>query len=154
MKIENCRKGSFAVIGREGCTTDGDGFIAKLWQEANSHFDEIAHLVKRDAEGTPVGFWGAMSDVTRSFLPWQNNFSEGLYLAGAECPEDAAVPQGWTKWVVPAHEYLRVECGEEDVFGKMIAYLRENHLALAGAVHDFTDPSTGKNYMYFPIKKL
>ncbi len=25
---------------------------------------------------------------------------------------------------------------------------------LAGAVHDFTDPKTGKNYMFFPIRKL
>jgi hypothetical protein len=36
----------------------------------------------------------------------------------------------------------------------MIAYLQENNLPLAGAVHDFTCPVTGKNYMYFPVRKL
>ena len=36
----------------------------------------------------------------------------------------------------------------------MIEYLGENNIGLAGAVHDFTDPKTGKNYMYFPIKGI
>ena len=31
---------------------------------------------------------------------------------------------------------------------------RENDITLAGAVHDFTCPATGKNYMYFPVKAL
>ena len=35
----------------------------------------------------------------------------------------------------------------------MIEYLNRQGLSLAGAVHDFTDPTTGKNYMYFPIEK-
>ncbi len=47
MKIETCEKESFVVIGKEGATTDGAGFIQKLWDEANSHFGEIAHLAKK-----------------------------------------------------------------------------------------------------------
>ena len=38
MKIEEVYKDSFVVIGKEGSTQDGDGFIQRLWQEANSHF--------------------------------------------------------------------------------------------------------------------
>ena len=30
--------------------------------------------------------------------------------------------------------------------------MKNNDIPLVGAVHDFTDPKTGKNYMYFPTK--
>lgn len=36
MKIERCIKKSFTVIGKEGSTLDGAGFIQKLWEDANS----------------------------------------------------------------------------------------------------------------------
>ncbi len=72
MKIEKVIKDSFKVIGKEGSTSDGDQFIQKLWEEANSHFAEIAHFAKRDEKGNPVGIWGAMSDFTHSFKPWEN----------------------------------------------------------------------------------
>ena len=80
MEINKCVKKSFVVIGKEGSTEDGEGFIARLWEDANSHFQEIAHLVKRDKEGNIGGVWGAMSDLSRSFLPWEEGFTKGLYL--------------------------------------------------------------------------
>ena len=83
MKIEKVSKDSFVVIGKEGSTRDGDGFIRRLWQDANSHFDEIADLAKRDGSGNLIGIWGAMTDFSRSFKPW-DDFNRGLYLAGAE----------------------------------------------------------------------
>ena len=70
MKIERCIKESFVVIGKEGATTDGAGFIQKLWDEANSHFGEIQHLAKKDQDGNINGIWGSMTDFTQSFLPW------------------------------------------------------------------------------------
>ena len=39
-------KEKFVVIGKEGSTLDGEGFIQKLWDDANSHFSEVAHLAK------------------------------------------------------------------------------------------------------------
>jgi len=75
-------KEKFVVIGKEGSTLDGEGFIQKLWDDANSHFSEVAHLAKKDANGGIVGIWGAMSDISRSFKPWEDGFSKGLYLAG------------------------------------------------------------------------
>ena len=51
MKITEISKDSFTVIGKEGSTRDGDGFIQRLWQDANAHFDEIADLAKRDETG-------------------------------------------------------------------------------------------------------
>lgn len=40
-------KEAFVVIGKEGSTLDGAGFIQKLWHDANSHFSEVEHLAKR-----------------------------------------------------------------------------------------------------------
>lgn len=47
MKMERCEKESFVVIGKEGSTLDGAGFIQKLWEDANSHFEEVKHLEKK-----------------------------------------------------------------------------------------------------------
>lgn len=154
MKVEKCRKESFVVIGKEGSTKDGNGFIQKLWENANAHFEEVQHLAKKDENGNIVGIWGAMSDFSRSFEPWEEDFSGGLYLAGVECADDAEAPEGWIKWTIPGFEYLYAECDSENIFSEMMEYMKSNHISLAGAVQDFTCPQTGKNYMFFPIARL
>lgn len=153
MKVEKCVKQSFAVIGKEGSTLDGAGFIQRLWADANSHFGEVQHLAKRDEHGNLSGIWGAMSDFSRSFNPWED-FCKGLYLAGVECGDDAEAPDGWTKWTIPGYEYMYVERESDASFSEAIQYLKERAIPLAGAVHDFTCPQTGKNYMFFPIRRL
>ena len=153
MKINKCIKESFVVIGKEGSTSDGDFFIQKLWEDANLHFEEVSHLAKKDENGNVVGIWGAMSDFSRSFHPWED-FARGLYLAGVECADGTEAPDGWTKWTVPGYEYICVECENDDTFSRAIKYLNEKAIPLVGAVHDFTSPQTGKNYMFFPIRKL
>lgn len=153
MELKKCIKKSFAVIGKEGSTDSGEGFIQRLWEDANSHFNEIEHLAEKDADGNLAGIWGAMSDFSRSFMPWQDGFTKGLYLAGVECGLTAEAPDGWTKWVVPSYEYVYAE-NEDGLFPKVIEYLQENGMELAGAVHDFTSPKTEKGYMYFPINKI
>lgn len=153
MKIEKRIKSSFSIIGKEGSTLDGQGFIQKLWKDANSHFDEVQPLAKIDEQGKLVGIWGAMSDFNHLFNPWEDNYSKGLYLAGVECnDDDAQAPQGWTKWKIPGYEYLCVEVENESTFTDVINYMNLNNIELVGAVHDFICPSIGKNYMYFPIK--
>lgn len=154
MKIEKCTKESFIVIGKEGSTFDGKNFIQNLWADANAHFNEVQHLAKKDEAGNIVGIWGAMSDLSHSFRPWEDNFSKGLYLAGVECVDNAETPVGWTKWVIPGYEYIYVECEDGNTFAQVINYLEQNNILLAGAVHDFTCPQTGKNYMFFPIRKV
>jgi len=150
--MERIIKPAFTVIGKEGSTRDGEGFIQRLWAEANGHFGEIAHLAKME-NGKLAGVWGAMSDFSRSSQPWEDGFTHGLYLAGAECVDGAEPPAGWVKWVIPGYEYIRVESGPA-AFPDTLAYLAQSGLALAGAVHDFTDPATGQGYMCFPIRKL
>ena len=127
MKIVECVKKSFCVIGKEGSTNDGDGFIQKLWNDANSHFNEVQHLAKTDAQGNICGIWGAMSDFTRSFKTWEN-FKHGLYLAGVECDIDAIPPLGWTKWIIPAYEYICAECENDNTFPNVLEYLSLIHI--------------------------
>ena len=134
-------KKAFVVIGKEGSTLDGEGFIQKLWDDANGHFDEVAHLAKRDENGNLAGIWGAMSDLSHSFQPWEDGFSKGLYLAGVECVDNAEAPDGWTKWVIPGYEYLVVE-NHNGAFRDTIRQMNEEGIALVGAVHDYTDPAT------------
>lgn len=153
MNIELISKDEFSVIGREGSTEEGDGFVQRLWADANARFGEVAHLAKRDENGTPMGFWGAMTDFSGSFQPWDDGFRRGLYLAGVECKEDAEAPEGWVKWTIPGFAYLRAECDSPTLFTDMLAYLADRNLELAGAVQDFTDPKTGRSYMYFPIRR-
>ena len=152
MKIEKRIKEAFVVIGKEGSSLEGQDFIQKLWEDANSHFNEVQHLAKKDENGNLVGIWGAMSDLSHSFKPWENNFSKGLYLAGIECGDNAEAPKDWTKWTIPGYEYICVETENENTFSNVLNYMSENNLTLVGAVHDFTCPETGKNYMFFPIR--
>lgn len=154
MNIQKLKKPTFVVVGKEGSTNDGENFIQKLWENANSHFDEVAHLAKKDDNGNLLGIWGAMSDFSRSFNPWENGFSQGLYLAGVECIDNAEAPNGWTKWVIPGYEYIYIENNCNNTFHSIINYLKENSIPLVGAIHDFNCPKTGKAYTYFPIRKL
>ena len=146
-------KEKFVVIGKEGSTLDGEGFIQKLWDDANSHFSEVVHLAKKDTNGGVVGIWGVMSDISHSFKPWEDSFSKGLYLAGVECIDNAEAPDGWTKWIIPGYEYIVVE-NHKGVFEETIRQMNEDRISLAGAVHDYTDPVTGKDYLYFPIREV
>lgn len=152
--MERIIKPPFAVIGIEGSTEDGPSFISGLWNEANSRFGEVAHLAKTNPDGSLCGIWGAMTDMSRSFRPWEDDFSRGLYLAGVEVRDDAQPPRGWTRWDIPGFEYIRVANDAPDVFPRILETLTREGLSLAGAVHDFTDPATGTGYMLFPIRKL
>ena len=152
--MERIIKPAFAVIGMEGSTDDGPGFIQALWEKANGRFGEVAALAKTNPDGSLAGIWGAMSDMSRSFLPWEDGFTRGLYLAGVEVRDDALPPEGWAKWNIPGFEYIRVENDAPDVFPRTLAFLADEGLTLAGAVHDFTDPANSKSYMLFPIREL
>ena len=154
MKIAKCVKETFVVIGKEGSTKDGQGFIQKLWSDANAHFIEVQPLAKKNEQGNLAGIWGVMSDFSHSYRPWEDNFSKGLYLAGVECAADAEAPEGWTKWTIPGYVYLCAEVESENTFSDVLDYMNTNSIALVGAVHDFTCPLNGKNYMFFPIRTI
>ena len=152
MQIERISKPAFTVIGKEGSTADGEGFVQRLWAEANAHFSEVQPFAIA-VNSRPAACWGLMSDFSRQFLPWEDGFTKGLYLAGVECRPDAAA-EGWTVWTAPAAEYIRIACEDSYPFQEGLTYLKEQGLPLAGAAFDQTDLLTCKSYLYFPIKRL
>lgn len=95
-----------------------------------------------------------MSDLSRSFNPWEDNFSKGLYLADVEVMDDAEAPQGWGKWRIPTYEYIYVKNESQNTFQEVIKYLEENNIKLAGAAHDYICPEDGQEYIFFPIRKI
>ena len=157
MRLE--KRDAFALIGREG---RGDGarggqWVPPLWRDLQMNMSEIAALVKRDPDGKPSGIWGAMSDVGRRFLPWEG---EGLYLAGCEVDAAAEAPAGWAKWMIPAAEYLVVDCTPQTygaVFQQTLLHaIPEGGFELAGAVHEYYDPQSeaGGMSLYFPVRRV
>lgn len=132
-----------------------DNIVKELWNGAISHFSEVAGLGMKNPDGSYVGFWGAMSDESKSFQPWTEGFSRGLYLAGVEVDKDVSAPAGWTKWTMPARTYLVVDVSMEtyaETFAKVMnEMLPEMNFSLGGAVCDFTEPATGRNRLFFPI---
>ena len=146
--METIRFPAYSVIGREGCTNDGEGFIQTLWNDANAHFNEVSALAVQ-----PLTLWGAMSDLSGSLQPWEDNFSKGKYLAGIEVSSDAQPLQGWTKWDFPAYEALVLPM-TETAFQEGLSCLAQNGLSLALAVQERTDPTKNETLLVFPIKLL
>ena len=153
------KRNAITLIGREG---HGDGatggqWVPLLWRDLQLHMSEIADLVLHDESGKPAGIWGAMSDSARRFLPWEG---DGLYLAGCETAADAEAPEGWAKWVIPAAEYLVVDCTPQtygSVFQQTLLHaLPENGCELAGAVQEYYDPQStnGGMSLYFPVRRI
>ena len=145
-----------AIIGKEGLCTKEKNVVQDLWQQATLNFSDVADLGMKNADGSYVGFWGAMSDETMSFMPWTEGFSRGLYLAGVEVYEDSEAPAGWARWVMPARKYLVTEVDPEN-YGETFRYvidhlIPELGMKLAGAACDFTEPATGQNRLFFPVE--
>lgn len=152
MEYKFADRPAFTVVGRQGSTKDGEGFIARLWQSANESFQEVAPLAKKNPDGGYAGFWGLMSDEGMNFLPWEDDFTRGLYLAGVEAEDGIEAPPGWVKWTVPAREYMIAPAGP-DAFREALAYIESQGWTLAGAVYDFTDPGSGESFQYFPVDR-
>ena len=155
LKYEIVDLPKIAIIGQEGLCTKEKNVAQDLWKQTNLRFSDIADIGMKNADGSYVGFWGAMSDETMSFMPWADDFSRGLYLAGIEVYEDTAAPDGWVKWVMPARKYLVTEVdldSYEETFRNVINHLiPELGMKLAGAACDFTEPATGQNKLFFPV---
>lgn len=60
---------------------------------------------------------------------------------------------GGPNGVIPGYEYIVVE-NHNGAFEDTIRQMDEEGISLVGAVHDYTNPATGKDYMYFPIRKV
>ena len=154
MEKEKVRIEPFSVIGKLGSTIEDPKIVKKLWVEADMHFLEITSLAKKHKEGGLLGIWGIMSRADMSFMPWEDNYSKGLYLAGVEVNQDAQPGTGWVKWDIPGFIGYKVKNKNNDTFKNMIEWLRQNNQELVMAVQDYTDPKTQESYMLFPIERI
>lgn len=59
MEVRKCRKESFVVVGKEGSTEAGEGFIQKLWEDAKCrlrvHPKSVEKMKKKIRELTTRG---------------------------------------------------------------------------------------------------
>jgi len=127
-------KDAFAVIGKagQGLANNPQSWILPLWDDTNSHFAEIADIVHKDENGTPL-VWGAMNDIDESNKRWGDT---GKYMAGCEADADVQPPACWTKWIIPAQTYLIAECTADtygDVFGSITG---DPNITIVGTVHE------------------
>lgn len=149
---------SFSVIGKETSSIKGKNTSKEARDLTNQHFDEVKNLAQKDKHGQFVGFWGLMSSEKRDLSPWEDNFSKGLYLAGPQVSKDSIAPEGWVKRDVPERDYVYVEIENlseyMNIFSSYVYFLLAfNRYELVGAAFDYTSPTDGKNYIYFPVKK-
>ena len=114
----------------------------------------VEALAARDDSGHLLGVWGAMSDPERRFLPWEKDFTQGLYLAGVECRDDAQPPESWVRWDMPGFEYLRIRNDGPEAFPRGLELLAQEGLSLVGAVQEYNDLAAGAAYLCYPIRCL
>ena len=159
MDIQIVEKDKINVIGKMGQGSVGNSFewIQDLWDDANEHFNEIGNLAKLNKDGSFAGFWGAMSNIDETFLPWD---WQGKYLASCEVKDDAEAPVGWTKWTIPAFKYIVVKCNH-DTYGEVLNYISNNYIPahkynLVGAIQEYYNPKSVDDslFLYFPIEVL
>lgn len=101
----------------------------------------------------PLVLYGVMSGFSRTFTPWTDGFSRGLYLAGAQVLPDFAAPDGWTRWELPTMECL---CTPQhpDAIAQMMAHLKAEGLTLAAAIQERAEMADGVEMLCFPIRLL
>lgn len=155
--VERIHYPAFTVIGKlgEGLAADGGSWVPPLWQLANEHFEELASELKAEST-SELHLWGLMSDTSSWLAPWQE---VGQYLAGLEVPIDTPTPADWTRWDMPAMEYLTVKTDVQklgETMEKMFTeVLPEMGLELVAAVQEYyeADFGPGEVVLYFPIAK-
>lgn len=155
MEVKYAKKKSFSVIGKLGSTDEGGNFIGRVWAEANQGMSKIMKYAIKDDKGLPEGIWGLMSSMDKSFSPWEDNYSKGLYLAGVEVEDTAVAPLGWTRWKVPEfnYAYVKVDNNYNEVFKYVIGeFLPNNKLKLVGAVQEYYNVRENMQlYLFFPV---
>lgn len=140
----------FSVVGFEGSTKEGADIVGKLWDKAEKHVEDVLPSLKKRTI-FPI-YWGLMSDFSRSLKPWENDYSEGLYLAGFELADNKLIPpEGWVKWDVPAQTYLMLKMEEDyrSTLVKGLALIQANGYVLSGAIFDHGEEGT--MWLYFPV---
>lgn len=155
-EVKTCHLDAFTVIGLVGDNTGGPGYIGRLWEEINVKGKAIMHLAKKDADGKVTGAWGLTNDETLSYLPLDRKKGKSLYMAGIETEDDARAPKGFTKWKVPAFDYLYAftERNKLNTIHAILEYAEENGWEIIGSPFDFMPPDSRQTVLFFPVRKI
>lgn len=151
MNTKYLYKDTFAVIGKvgQGSVNNSQEWILPLWNEASTHFSEIADIIRKNENGMPF-IWGAMNDVNEQNGRWSDT---GKYMASSEADVDAIAPEGWTKWVIPAQTYLVVSCTMDEYGDVFDSITSDPEIKIVGTVHEYYPEPDNPNIveLYFPI---
>ena len=149
-------KDAFAVIGKAG-QGRGDNFHEwgePLWALLESNLSEIEGAVRKNEDGKPY-FWGALNDNSESNKRWGEPGYEdsGRFMAACEADVDAAAPDGWVKWVIPAQTYMVVRstaAESESIYNPIAEKLGPK---IVGVAHAFFPEYGNDNIVdtYIPI---
>ena len=144
-------KNAFAVIGKagQGPADNPQSWIPPLWDDANSHFNEITGVILKDDDGAPL-VWGAMNNVDESNKRWDDT---GKYMAGCEADVNAQPPDGWAKWIIPAQTYLVANC-TGTTYGDVFAQItNDSNIEIIGTVHERYPEPGNPNVLelWFPV---
>ncbi len=154
--IEHCTLESFAVIGiakENNGLYDGNDAV---WQELERKVEKIHALAKRNENGELVGIWGLLNNERLDFrLTTTNPNGKILFLAGLEAPDDAVPPKGFTKWVVPAGDYLYAPVTKNKLttLNKILQYADGHGWEPNGYPFDFMQHGDTTLYTFFPVRK-
>lgn len=152
LKIRYLPEFTVAGVLGEGKSSEGPNWIPPLWERADSGFC----VLKKTGVGFENGVWGIMGHPDHYLGRWEE---QGLYLAGCETGKEIPLPEGWTRWAVPAQTYLVVDCSQTAygaVFSKVLSeYLPAHGLQMIGAAHEhYPEPGNPEHVeLYFPVAK-
>ncbi len=74
-------------------------------------------------------------------------------MASGEADIDAKVPEGWTKWIIPAQTYMVAKCSMDE-YGQVFSKITSNpEIQIVGTVHEHYPEPGNPNVVeiYFPI---
>ena len=112
------------------------------------------HIWPRKTQTGNLWEYGALCRMSPAHLSrGRTDLAKDCIWRGVECVDHAEAPDGRTKWIIPGYEYIVVE-NHTGAFEETLGQMNEEGISLAGAVHDYTDPATGKGYLYFPIREV
>lgn len=149
-------KSDTAVIGVEGvgAIETSQDWVQSLWFSLEEQLPAV--IEKLAVSETDVACWGVMSDAKEWLAPWTEG--QGLYLAGIEVPLETPCPRGWSRYLLPAMEYIVIRT-TIPLISEAVSYLFETivpkeAVEIIGALQEFygADFLPGEIALYAPIR--
>lgn len=153
MQYQRVTKPAITLIGltKSGAMADSATWIEESWLQLAAQLAAGKFLINDEVSH----FWGAMTDRNHWLDPW---LEQGTYLAGIEVPAGTPCPWTWTKWILPAQEYVVVRTTFTQI-EEAVAFVFEEvsvqeQVRVIGAIQEYygADFSPLEVALYFPIR--